>query len=155
MLLGQGAGGVLEPKHPQLLGRRADEGDAGRFASFGEGSVLREEAVAGVDGGGATGLGDGENLLHDQVGVGGRAFAEAVGLVGLLDMQAGGVGLGVHGHAAYAQFMESTQDAAGDGAAVGDQQCVEHGCFPRKGRRAVPRYSVCTPVVRGWNAVFL
>ncbi|MNZ83706.1 hypothetical protein D3C78_1024430 [compost metagenome] len=151
MLLGQGAGGVLEAEDAQLLRRRADEGDAGGFAGFGEGGVLGEEAVAGVDGGGTAFAGGGEDLVDHQVGAGGGAFAEAEGFVGLLDVQAGGVGFGVDGDAAYAQFMKSTQDAAGNGAAVGDQQFLEHEGVLMSGGPS-RRYWVCTTVVRGGNA---
>ena len=137
LFAGQCSGGVLEAEYAQLLRRRADEGDAGGFAGFGEGSVFREEAVAGVDRLGAAGAGGGEDFLHDQIGAGGRAFAEADGLGGLLEVQAGGVGFGVHGDAAHVQFIERAQDAAGNGAAVGDQELVEHEGIPM-GWRAVP-----------------
>ncbi len=126
-LFGQGAGGVLEAKHPQLFRRRADEGDPGGLAGFGKRRVLGKKPVAGVDGIRAGFTGDAENLLRVQIGLCGRAFAQAVGLVGLLQMQAGGVGLGVDGDAVHIQVAQRTQDAAGNGAAVGDQQFVEHG----------------------------
>ncbi|MNN18246.1 hypothetical protein D3C81_1314520 [compost metagenome] len=127
VLLGQRAGGVLETEHPQLLRGGADEGDAGGLAGLGEGCVLGEKAIAGVDGLGAALFGDSEDLVHHQVGGGGRAFAQREGFVGLLDMQAGGVGFGVDGHALDIQGAQGTQDAAGDGAAVGDQEFGEHG----------------------------
>ncbi len=107
-LFGQGAGGVLEAKHPQLFRRRADEGDPGGLAGFGKRRVLGEKTVAGVDGFRAGFTGDAENLLHVQIGLCGRAFAQAVGLVGLLQMQAGGVGLGVDGHAVHIQVAQRT-----------------------------------------------
>jgi len=61
-----------------------------------------------VDGFRAGFTGDAENLLHVQIGLCGRAFAQAVGLVGLLQMQAGGVGLGVDGHAVHIQVAQRT-----------------------------------------------
>ncbi|MNN31936.1 hypothetical protein D3C81_1456430 [compost metagenome] len=139
---------MLQAEYAQLLRRRANEGDTGGFAGFGEGGVLGEEAVAGMDGGGAAFAGGGEDLVDHQVGAGGGAFAEAEGFVGLLDVQAGGVGFGVDGDAAYAQFMKSTQDAAGDGAAVGDQEFFEHEGILMSGGPS-RRYSVSTTVVRG------
>ena len=101
MLFGQGAGGVLEAEYPQLFRRWADKGDTGGLAGFSKGGVFREKTVTGVDRGGAALFGHGENLLDHQVGVGCRAFAQAVRFVGLLDMQAGGVCFGVDGHALY------------------------------------------------------
>ncbi|MNQ47166.1 hypothetical protein D3C85_610020 [compost metagenome] len=127
MLLGQRACGVLEAEHAQLLRGRADEGDAGGLAGLGERRVLGEEAVAGVDGLGAALSGDFEDLVHYQIGGRGRAFAEAERLVGLLQVQAGGVGLGVDGYTLHIEGAQGTQDAAGDGAAVGDQEFFKHG----------------------------
>ena len=147
--LGQGAGGVLEAEHAQLFGRRTDEGDAGGLAGFGKGGVFGEEAVTGVDRLCAALAGDAENLVHHQVGAGGRAFAQAVGLVGLADVQAGGIGLGIDGDTLHVQGAQGAQDAAGNGAAVGDQQFGKHVQSPRKGWRAVPPLFVFTTVVRG------
>ena len=148
VLLGQGAGGVLEAEHAKLFWRWADKGNVGGFTGFGKGGVFGEEAVARVDGFRAGLFGDSEDLLDHQIGAGGRAFAEAKGFIGLLDMQAGGVGLGVHGHAFDVERAQGTQDAAGDGAAVGDQEFVEHVLAlervggPSRGIRSAPRSSV-------------
>jgi hypothetical protein len=68
----------LRAEHAQLLWRRADERDVGRFAGFGERSVFREEAVAGMDRLGAGCLSDGENLFDRQVRASGSAFAQAL-----------------------------------------------------------------------------
>src|SRR5690606_33447624 len=81
-----------------------------------------------------------------QIGLGSRAFAQAVGLIGLLQVQAGDVGLGVHGDALDVQLAQGAQDAAGNGAAVGDQEFVEHSRCPRsggpsRGIRSAPRSS--------------
>ena len=50
---GDAAGGVLQAEGAHLVGRGADEDDAGSVAGFGEVGVLAEEAVAGMDGFGA------------------------------------------------------------------------------------------------------
>ena len=47
---GEVARGVLEAEGAQVLGFRADEDDALRRQTLGEGHVLRQEAVAGMDG---------------------------------------------------------------------------------------------------------
>ena len=98
VLLGECAGGVLEAKHAQLFWRWADEGNALVFASLSEGGVFRKEAVTGMDRLGAAGFGDGKNFIHRQISAGRAAFAEAMGFVGLKNMQAGGVSFGVDRH---------------------------------------------------------
>ena len=130
MLFRQGACGVLEAEHPQLLWRRADERDVGRFAGFGERGVFRKEAVAGMDRRGAGCPGDGENLVDGQVRASGSAFAEAVSFIGLQDVQAGSVSFGIHGDAFDLQFTQGAQNAAGNGATVGNQDFFEHGITP-------------------------
>ncbi|KPC32750.1 Uncharacterized protein ABJ99_1603 [Pseudomonas syringae pv. cilantro] len=132
MLSGQRTGGVLEAEHAQLLGRRANEGDTGVFAGLSKAGVFREKAVAGMNGFGAAGVGvgDGEDLVHRQIRPGRAAFAQAVGFVGLHQVQAGSVGFGIHRHAVDLQAAQGPQDAAGNGATVGDQQFVEHGITP-------------------------
>ncbi len=155
VLAGQRAGGVLEAEHAQLLGRRSDEGDARRCAGFGKGGVLGEKAVAGVDRRGAAGPGDGENPVDHQVGLRRRPLTQGEGLVGLLDMQAGRVGFGVHGHAADLQFPQGAQDAAGDGATVGDQQFFEHGVTLEGHGGPSRRHWSCATVVRGGKSGWL
>ncbi|MNO70310.1 hypothetical protein D3C76_611880 [compost metagenome] len=90
---------------------------------------------------GACGLGDGEDFVHRQVGASRRAFTKAMGLIGLQDVQARGIGFGVHGNACHLQFAQGAQDAAGDGATVGNQDFFEHGITPGgdAGRPAVFR----------------
>ena len=108
-------------------GRRADDGDAGLFGGFGEGFVFRQEAVAGVDGLGA-GIARG---LQDGVGAqvaGARLGAADVHRdVAGGDVAGVGVGVGIDGDGADAQAAGGGGDAAGDFAAVGNQQGIEHG----------------------------
>lgn len=141
VLFGQGAGGVLEAKHPQLFRSRANEGNALVCAGFGECGVFREEAVAGMDRCGASGFGDGEDLFDGQIGAGRCAFTKAVGFVRLQDVQAGGIGFGVHRDAFDVQFTQGAQNAAGNRATVGNQDFFEHGKTPEgdAGRPAVFR----------------
>jgi len=49
-LLGHGPRLSLVAHQPDGLGRRSDEGDAAGTADLGEGRILREQTVAGVDG---------------------------------------------------------------------------------------------------------
>ena len=109
------------------LRRGADEGDTRVFAGLGEARVLRQEAVAGVDGLGAAVFGDLQDAISLQVALGRRRGAEQIRLVCLAHMAGLRVGFGIHGHALHAQGFERADDAAGDGAAVGDQDLAEHG----------------------------
>ncbi len=80
---GQLARGVLEAEVAHLLRRRADEGDAGRLAGLGEGGVLAEEAVAGMDGAGAGLARRVQDTVLAQIAFRGRRRAETHRLVGL------------------------------------------------------------------------
>ncbi|MCY1415335.1 hypothetical protein D9M71_308140 [compost metagenome] len=144
VLFGQGAGGVLEAEQAQLFGRRADEGDAGIFAGFGKSGVLRQEAITGVNRLRTTGLGHAEDLVHGQISVGCSAVTQAMGLVGFKNVPAGGIGFAVDGNALDVQRAQGTQDAAGNGAAVGNQQGIEHGSTPGGGQLPWPRLG-CGP----------
>src|SRR5690606_19145506 len=148
LLPSQRAGGVLETEYAQLLGRRPDEGDASRFTGFGEGGVFRKKAVTGMNGFRTAAFGGVEDLVDDEIGLGCRSFAQAIGLIGLLDMQAGGIGLGENGYALAVECAQGAQNAAGDGAAVGDQEFVEHSRNPRRWRAVPPLFGLHT-VVRG------
>ncbi|MCY1287130.1 hypothetical protein D9M70_361170 [compost metagenome] len=129
--LGQGAGLGLVAEQFEHLRRRADEGQAGGLAAAGEFGVLSEETIAGVHRVAAFGLGDGDQLVHVQVGRH-AATGQRHRAVGLARVQRGGVVLGVHGDAADLQFGAGAGDADGDLAAVGDQQGAQgrgHGTF--------------------------
>ena len=76
---------------------------------------------------GAGGPGRVQDALDVQVAGAGRRRADADGLVGQAHVQGMRVGVGVDRHGAHAQLLEGADDAAGDGAAVGDQDLVEHG----------------------------
>ncbi|KPY57179.1 hypothetical protein ALO94_201133 [Pseudomonas syringae pv. spinaceae] len=144
---GQRAGRVLEAKHPQLLRRRADEGDTGVFAGLGKCSIFGEKAVARMNGIGAAGFGDGEDFVHRQIRPGRTAVAQAVGFVGLHQVQAGSVSFAIHGHTFDLQSAQGPQNAAGNGATVGDQQFVEHGITPETQPRSVSWWEAGRPAI--------
>ena len=105
---------------------RADEDEAGLRAGLCEPRVLREEAVARVDGlraGAACRLDDG---VAAQVALPRRRGTDRVGLVGRGHVQRVGVRLGVDGHGGDTHAARGGDDAAGDLAPVGDQDLVEH-----------------------------
>ena len=102
--------------------RRADPAQPGGDDLFGEVRVLRQEAVAGVDGVDAGLLGDAQDVVAVQVG---RqrlaALADQVALVGLEAVQRLAVLLGVDGHGADAHLGGGAHHADGDLGAVGNE----------------------------------
>ena len=110
-------------------GGRADEDDARVGAGFGESGVFRQEAVAGMDRLGARAFGGVQDGVRPQVAVAGGRRADVDGLVGHLDMQRLGVGVGIDRDRADAEPAGGADDAAGDLAAVGDQDLGEHGIY--------------------------
>ena len=116
--LGGGAGAHLVPQGVHGLGAGAHPGDAGGSDGAGEVGVLGEEAVAGVDGVGASGPGK----VEDGVGVGvGGALGQGVGLVGELGGRAHEVLGGVRQDRGPSQVPDGADDSQGDLAAVGDE----------------------------------
>ncbi len=96
----------------------------------GELGVFRQEAVARVDGLSAGLLAGGDDLVGNQVGLlrGGRADAD--GFVGQIDEQGVLVGFGIDGNRRDAHLAGGLDDAAGDLAAVSNQNFIEHGFKP-------------------------
>ena len=89
--------------------------------------VLGQEAVARVDGLGAAGARRGEDARHVEVAVaraardpGARASSASAHVARVR------VGIGVHRDGAHAEAARGAEDAAGDLAAVGDQQALDH-----------------------------
>ncbi len=103
--------------------RRADERDPGRLARRGEHGVLRQEAVAGMDGLRAGPPGRADHGIHRQVG---RRRAQVHGQVSQRHVRRGRVRVGVHGHGADAEPPQGPDHPAGDLAAVGHQHGAEH-----------------------------
>jgi hypothetical protein len=139
--------GVLEAEHAQVLGRGADERHAGVLAGLREGGVFGEEAVAGMNRPGAGVAGDCQELVDRQIRARGRAFAEAVGLLRLAHVRARDVGFGIDRDALNAHGAQASQDAAGNGTAVGDEQLVKH--WSDLDMRAVPRMESRAMAVHG------
>ena len=122
---------VLEAKGPDIVRRRTDEGDPGRLAGLGKGGVLGQEAVAGVDRLRPCRPGGGQHSLDVQVTFAGRCRADAHRLVSFPDVGRAGVGVGEHRNGCHPHAAQGADDPAGDGAAVSDQDLVEHGLTPR------------------------
>jgi len=120
------AGGVLEREGYDVLGRGADEGDAACGAGSGEGDIFAEESVAGMDGLGAGCGGGGEDGVEGEIALRGGGFADEDGFVGIEDVERVFVGGGIDGDGAYAHALEGAFDAAGDGAAICDEDFLKH-----------------------------
>ncbi len=115
------AGGGLVAHQANGLGAGADKDQAGVRAGVGEGGVLGQKAVAGVNGVGAAVAGGADHLVDVQVAVPGRRRAQPHGAVGLAHMGRVGVDVGVHRHRGQAQLAGGADNAPGDLAPVGDQ----------------------------------
>ncbi len=117
---------VLEAEVAHLRRRRSDERQARRLARLGERGVLAEEAVARVHRLGAGRARGGEDLVDVEVALRRWRRPEAHRLVRHRHVRRVAVGVGVDGDAAHTHAAQCAQDAAGDDAAVGDQDFAEH-----------------------------
>ena len=106
--------------------RGSDEGDPTRGTGLRELGVLREEAVARVDGIGARDLCRRDEARDAQIGLprGGRPDTDIV--IGEADMERFPVGLGVHGDGLHSEFAAGAHDAQRDLPTVGDQDLTKH-----------------------------
>jgi len=103
-----------------------DEDHALVGAALGEPGVFRQEAESRVNRLGPGLLAGGDDLVGHQIGLGGGRGADVHGLVGHLDGQAVGVGVGIDDHGLDAQAAAGLDHADRDFAPVGDQQLLEH-----------------------------
>jgi hypothetical protein len=120
------AGGVFEPEAADLLRRGPDPGDAARLAGLGEVGVFGKETVAGMESVDPGEGGDFEKALRVEVGLRNRRGTEEKGLVRHPHMRRVAVGFGIHRDRADPEALEGAEDAAGDLAAVGDEDFGEH-----------------------------
>ena len=122
-LLGDAAGRNLVAEQVDGVRRGADPGQAGAGDGAGELGVLRQEAVARVDGVRASAHRDIEDGGDVHVRIRRGVARQGVGLVRDLRVQGTGVGLGVDGDGLHAKVAGGARNTHGDLAAVGD----EHG----------------------------
>ncbi len=118
--------------------RRADEHQTLVHAGLGETRVLAQEAVAGMDGFGAGAPGGLQDGLLPQVAGGGTVSADGHGFVAVLDMGRVTIDIGIHRDRADAEASGRVGDAAGDLAAVGNQDLAKHGPTLLVVRRGAP-----------------
>jgi hypothetical protein len=128
--LGELARLVLVPQAPHGLLGRADELDVARAADLGEVGVLREEAVAGVDGLDVADLGGADEAGDVQVAFRGGGGADADGFVRQAQVGRVAVRFAEDSHDFDAQVAAGPDDAQGDFAAVGNKDPLEHSHQP-------------------------
>ena len=125
-LLHRRAGGGLVPHELDRRLRRPDPHEAGLFHGARERSVLREEAVAGMDLLRSSALGRVENALDREVALGRRSRPEEESLVRVRDVERGTVALGVDPDRADSEVAEGAEDADRDLPTVGNENLLEH-----------------------------
>src|SRR3546814_3047759 len=69
---------------------------------------------------------DADELIAKKIALRGRRRAKAIRLVGHLDMQRPGIGVGIDRNRLDPHLARGLDDAAGDFAAIGDQYFLEH-----------------------------
>ncbi len=124
------SGGILRldlvAHDANMLGARADEGDAVRFQNFGELGVFRQEAVARMDRVSAGDFAGSEDLVHVEVAVARWRRPDAHALVSQAHMHCLAVGRRMDGDRGDAQLLAGAQDAQRDLAAISYEYLVEH-----------------------------
>ena len=118
----QRLGLVLQAHRPHRGRRRTDEDDACGGAGFGEGRVLGKETVARVDRIGARVARGLDDRCGVEVGLPGGRRPDGARFVGEPHVQRSAIGLRVHGDRVHAEPAAGPDHAAGDLAAIGDQE---------------------------------
>ena len=104
-----------------------DEDDALFLDTAREVLVLRKKSVARVHGLRACGLAGVDDLLRHEIAFAAGGRADTDRLVGQFNVARVAVSLGIHRDGGNAHAARGLDDAAGDFAAVGDQDLGEHG----------------------------
>ena len=121
------AGADLVAQKVDDLGPGANPVQPGVDDLLGEGGVLCQESVAGVDCVRAGSPCDLKDFVAVQVGVGGGGAAQGVGLIRCADKLGIHVLISVNSNGRAAAFLDRTNDAQGNLAAVCDQNL--RGCL--------------------------
>ena len=104
-----------------MLGLRADPDDLVALHDLGKAGILGQEAVAGMDRIGAADLGGGDDVRDVEIGVGGRRWSDADGMIREADVHRVGVRRRMDGNGLDAHFMTRAVNAQRDLATIGDQ----------------------------------
>ena len=124
---------ILSPMAAIAPGIGADEDDAGLRERPWEGLALGQEAVARMHRLGAALLAGVDDLVDDEIALGSGRRSDRNGLVGHFDVKRIPIGVGIDRDGLDTHPPRSLDDAAGDLAAVGDQNSLEHAAIgPRE-----------------------
>ena len=104
------------------VGRRADEDQSGIGAGLREFGILRKKSIAGMHGFRAALARRLDHALDIEIAVARPRRSEQHGFIGHGDMHGVAVGLGIDRDGTQAHCACGTDDAAGDLAAIGDQE---------------------------------
>ena len=124
--LHQRLGRVLQAHGGNRLRVRPDPDQAGVDHGLRECRIFGQEAVTGVDRLRAGGQGGGDDPVTAQIGFAHRAGTDRDSGIGHADMQRIGIGIRMDGDGADAHRARGADDAAGDLAAIGDQETRHH-----------------------------
>ena len=122
----QRLGAILQPHGADRRRGRADEGEAGLLAGVGEVAAFGQEAVAGMHALRARHSGRVDQTLDVEVALARLRRADEVGLVAQPPMQRMLVGRREHRDGSHSEPLGGAGDAAGDFAAIGNQDGLEH-----------------------------
>ena len=128
------AGGVLEAERAHVVAARPDEAQACRFACVGKGGMLGQEAVAGVHGLRAGLARGGEDRRDVQIAVGRRRGPDAYGFVGERHVARVAIGIRIDRDRCDTEALQRADHAAGDFAAVRDEDFGESHVASRSER---------------------
>ena len=126
VLFGQFPRGVLQAEIAHLLRRWADERDARCRTGFGKAGVFTEKTVAGVDGLGTRGTCGFQNFRLIQIAFGCGSRADEHSLIGFYHMACVAVRLGVDRHGSDPHFLQGSNDATRNSAAIGNEYFMKH-----------------------------
>jgi len=149
----QRLGGGLAAHGVDGGGGWAEEDQPGLFDGAGELGVLREKAVARMDRLGAAGLGRLDQLVDAQVTVGRLGAAQVDANIGFVGMARAGVDGAVHRNGGQAHGLGGAHHAAGDLAAVGNQEGRYHFCDSCVAWKTFPLTLALSPEGRGDNGM--
>ena len=125
-LLHQRLGAILQAHGADRGRRRPDEDKTSPFAGFGEIPALGQKPVTRMHALGARLLGGVDQALDAEIAFTRLGWPDEIGLVAKPPMQRMRIGGRIHGNRAHSQSLGSAGDAAGNFAAVGNENGVEH-----------------------------
>ncbi len=128
--LGEFARLILVAQSLHRLGRWADELDLAIAAHFSEMGVLRQKAVAGMNGLHIGGLRRADEARNLQIAFRRRGRADADFLIGQIEIRRTAIRLAVDGDRLDAHLLAGANDPQGDLSSIGDQNAMKHHKSP-------------------------